>query len=169
MTLAQQIALVLFPFALAFAAASDLLTMTIPNRVSLILLVGFAVLAPLSGMDLHTMTLHAAAGGAVLAIAFACFAFGWIGGGDAKLAAMIALWLGLGGTLEFLAVAAIFGGLLTVAILRLRQAVLPGPMARQAWLMRLHDPRAGVPYGIALAAAGLMVFPHTPWMALAGF
>jgi prepilin peptidase CpaA len=167
MTLAQQIALVVFPFTLAFAAASDLLTMTISNRISLVLLAGFALLAPLSGMDVSTITLHAAAGGAVLAVGFTCFSFGWIGGGDAKLAAMIALWLGWGATIEFLTIAAVLGGILTFAILGLRSAILPALMARQAWLLRLHDPRSGVPYGIALSAAGLMAFPHTAWMSLA--
>ena len=37
--------LFLFPALMAFAAASDLFTMTISNRVSLLLVAGFAVLA----------------------------------------------------------------------------------------------------------------------------
>jgi len=35
--------------------------------------------------------------------------------------------------------------------------------------MRLHEKGAGVPYGIALAAAALMIYPQTGWMShLAG-
>jgi prepilin peptidase CpaA len=35
--------------------------------------------------------------------------------------------------------------------------------------MRLHRVDAGVPYGIALAAAAIMVYPHTIWMKPLGF
>jgi prepilin peptidase CpaA len=38
----------------------------------------------------------------------------------------------------------------------------------QGWLVRLHNPKEGVPYGIALAAAGLLVYPQTPFMAALG-
>ena len=50
--------LLLFPSLMAFAAASDLLTMTISNRVSLLLIAGFAVLAAGSGMGLHDILMH---------------------------------------------------------------------------------------------------------------
>jgi len=52
------------------------------------------VLAPLTGMGLHDMLSHLGAGAAVLAVAFACFAIGQVGGGDAKVAAAAALWFG---------------------------------------------------------------------------
>src|SRR6202034_4356493 len=86
--------LTLFPIMMAFAASSDLFTMTIANRISLILAGGFVVLAPLIGMSAADMAWHAGAGAAILAVTFAMFSFGWIGGGDAKLAAVTALWLG---------------------------------------------------------------------------
>src|SRR3954470_16035584 len=88
--------LLLFPALMAFAAASDLFTMTISNRVSLALAAGFLVLAVLSGMGFYDILAHVGAGAAVLAAAFACFAMGWIGGGDAKVAASAALWFGFG-------------------------------------------------------------------------
>ena len=83
-----------FPALIGFAAASDLLTMTISNRVSLLLVGGFVVMAAFSGMGLEDFAWHVAAGIAVLVVAFGCFAFGWIGGGDAKVAAATALWFG---------------------------------------------------------------------------
>ena len=86
--------LLLFPALMAFAAASDLFTMTISNRVSLALVAGFLVLALLGGMGLHDFLMHLGAGAAVLVVAFACFAMGWVGGGDAKVAAGVALWFG---------------------------------------------------------------------------
>src|SRR3990167_4692826 len=115
----------LFPLGVAYGAASDVVSMTIPNRLVLALFAGFIVLAPVVGMGLETFALHLASGAVVLAVAFAFFAFGWIGGGDAKFAAVIALWLGLTPPLEFVATSAIFGGALTLAILTFRRKMLP--------------------------------------------
>ena len=162
----RYVAFFIFPVGMALAAASDLLTMTISNRLMLVLGVVFLALAPLVGMDLHTFAIHLAAAGGVLALAFFCFAMGWIGGGDAKLAAIIALWLGAASSFDFLLLAAILGGGLTLLILSFRSAVLPAAIVRLPWIQRLHDPRQGVPYGIALAAAALAVYPHTLWMTM---
>src|SRR3954452_12428026 len=92
--IADAIRLLLFPALMAFAASSDLLTMTISNRISLILVGAFFILAVWSGMPLADIGMHALAGVAVLVVTFVFFARGWIGGGDAKLAAATALWLG---------------------------------------------------------------------------
>jgi prepilin peptidase CpaA len=53
---------------------------------------------------------------------------------------------------------------LTVLILKFRVNPLPPILAHQDWVQRLHDKDAGVPYGIALAAAALLVYPDTAWM-----
>jgi prepilin peptidase CpaA len=160
----QHVLFVLFPIGMAYSAASDLLTMTISNRISLALVACFLLLAPLTGIDLQTFGMHWAAGGVVLAVGFTFFALGWIGGGDAKLSAAIALWLGWNNTVEFVGLAAVFGGILTLAILSFRGAVLPAFVVRQPWVQRLHDEKAGVPYGVALAAAALAIYPHTIWV-----
>jgi prepilin peptidase CpaA len=149
---------------MAYAAVSDLFTMTISNKLTLGLVAGFLAVSPLVGMDLTTFGLHWAAGGVVFAVAFLCFAMGWIGGGDAKLASAAALWLGWQATIEFIALASVFGGVLTVVLLAFRRSVLPAFVIRQPWVQRLHDQRAGVPYGVALAIAGLTTYPHTIWV-----
>ena len=156
--------LMLFPALMAFAAASDLFTMTISNRVSLALVAGFLALAVLSGMGLYDILLHIGAGAAVLAVAFACFSMGWIGGGDAKVAAGAALWFGFGHLLNYLLYASLFGGALTLLLLQFRQWPLPYPLNGQAWLLRLHDRQSGIPYGIALAIGALMIYPETEWI-----
>ncbi len=165
--LAQYMLFAVFPLAMAYAAISDLMTMTISNRLTLALAAAFVLLWPATGMDLHAFGLHWAAGGAVLAVSFFCFAMGWIGGGDAKLASVTALWLGWDSTIEFIAIASIFGGALTLLLLSFRRSVLPAFIIRQPWIQRLHDEGAGVPYGVALAAAGLVTYPHTIWMHMA--
>jgi prepilin peptidase CpaA len=156
--------LLLFPALMAFAAASDLLTMTISNRVSLALAAGFLVLALLGGMGFHDMLSHLGAGIGVLTVAFACFAMGWVGGGDAKLAAATALWFGFGDLMNYLVYASLFGGALTLLLLQFRQWPLPHAFFGQAWLLRLHAKDSGIPYGIALAMGALMIYPQTDWI-----
>ena len=156
--------LLLFPALMAFAASSDLFTMTISNRVSLTLVAGFFVLAALGGMSLDAMALHVGAGMTVLVAAFACFAFGWVGGGDAKIAAAAALWFGLPHLMNYLLYASLFGGALTLLLLQFRQWPLPYPLAGQHWLARLHAKESGIPYGIALAMGALLIYPDTDWV-----
>jgi prepilin peptidase CpaA len=158
------VALLLFPALMAFAASSDLFTMTISNRVSLALTIGFFALALMAGMNAADILSHLGAGLMVLAITFVLFAFGWIGGGDAKLAAATALWLGFDHLLEYAIYASLFGGALTLLILKFRILPMPQFLVRQEWVMRLHQSNAGIPYGIALAAAALLIYPHTAWM-----
>ena len=158
------IRLLLFPALMAFAASSDLLTMTISNRLSLALAGGFFLLTLMTGMSLPTIGMHLAAAAVVLVVTFACFSQGWIGGGDAKLAAATALWLGFDHLLDYAIYASLFGGALTLLILQFRKFPLPETLARQKWIARLHEAGGGVPYGIALAAAALVVYPKTGWM-----
>ena len=160
----EVIKLLLFPAMMAFAASSDLLTMKIPNRVSLLMIGGFILLAVATGMSLEQLALHAAAGLLVLILAFAFFARGWIGGGDAKLAAATALWFGFEHLTEYLIYGSIFGGALTLALLQYRAVPMPAMLIGRVWAERLHEPKGGVPYGIALAAAAMVVYPSTPWM-----
>jgi prepilin peptidase CpaA len=156
--------LLLFPALMAFAAASDLFTMTISNRVSLALAAGFLVLAVASGMGPTDILLHVGAGAVVLMVAFLCFAMGWVGGGDAKVAAAAALWFGFGHLMNYLLYASLFGGALTLLLVQFRQWPLPYSLAGQAWLMRLHAKESGIPYGIALAIGALMIYPETEWV-----
>jgi prepilin peptidase CpaA len=156
--------LLLFPAVMAFAASSDLLTMTISNRISIILVLGFAVLAPITGISVETMAWHFLSGMIVLALGLICYARGWVGGGDVKLAALVAMWLGISLLPDFLLLASIFGGALTMLILSFRSMPLPGTLVRLPWLARLHEATEGVPYGIALALAALVIYPSTIWM-----
>jgi prepilin peptidase CpaA len=166
--LTEAITLTLFPAMMAFAASSDLLTMTIANRVSLLLIAGFIVIAILTGASGADILSHVGAAAAVLAVTFLCFSCGWIGGGDAKLAAATALWLGFGHLFDYLVYASLLGGALTVLIIQFRNFPMPSVLIGRDWAERLHRQGGGVPYGIALAAAALLVYPQTEWMASLG-
>jgi prepilin peptidase CpaA len=166
--LTDVIRLLLFPALMAFAASSDLLTMTISNKLSLALTGSFFLLTFAIGMTLPAIGMHLAAAVLVLVFSFGFFSQGWIGGGDAKLVAATALWFGFDYLLDYLIYASLFGGVLTLALIQFRKFPLPGPLARQPWIMRLHETGGGIPYGIALAAAALAVYPKTAWMPIFG-
>ncbi|MFD1331384.1 prepilin peptidase [Methylopila musalis] len=155
--------LAVLPALVAVAAVSDLLTMTIPNRLVLAVTAAFAVAAPVAGLSPAEIGLHLAAGALVLAIGMALFIPGWIGGGDAKLAGALALWLGFTPLLEWFVLFALFGGALTFAMLWYRGVPLPARLVGVDWLARLHRPTSGVPYGVALAAGTLLLLPGTDW------
>lgn len=159
--------LMIFPAAMALAGASDLFTMRVPNTLVIAMAVVFFLAAPLAGLGWYDLGSHAAIASIALAIGFTLFAMGWIGGGDAKLFAATCLWLGPD-VLSYVIYAALIGGVLTLALLYWRAIPLPALLTSQSWIVRLHDPQAGVPYAIALACAGLLVYPHTPFMAVFG-
>ena len=156
----QTSTLLFFPALMIFAAISDLFTMTISNRISIALVCIFIPLAYFGGVAPTEIAFNLACGAAILVITFGMFAFGWIGGGDAKLAAATAIWIGWDRLGDYGLDAALLGGLLTLAILQLRKWPLPD-WAAFDWLLRLHDRKSGVPYGIALAIAGLIIYPET--------
>ena len=158
--------LAIFPFCLAMAAINDLFSMTIPNRISLILIAGFAVAAPVAGLPLQEIGLHLAAAGAVFAVCLALFAAGVMGGGDAKLLTACALWFGLNMSLmEFAVYVSFIGGMLTLIIVILRS------QAESILAMGLRLPGSllvskKIPYGIAIAIGGFMAFPSSPLVQL---
>lgn len=159
MTFEIAVLLTFFSMAMSYAAVSDMLTMTIPNRLSLALLGGFLAFGLFLGLPLSTIGWHLLAGLMVLVVTFGMFSMGWVGGGDAKLAAVTAVWCGFPGLLEYSTIASFFGGVLTLAILAVRKYPVPR-FAHWPWLLRLHDAKTGIPYGIALAVAGLIMFPE---------
>lgn len=157
--------LVIFPFCMAFAAVSDLLSMTIANRVSILLVAAFAIIAPFTGMNWVEYAMHFAAGGLVLIATFALFAIGAMGGGDAKLLPATAVWMGLGIPLvQYLVFASVLGGVLTLGLILYRRSAMAVFTGNNLFLRNLADERAGIPYGIALGISGLLVYPDTVLM-----
>ena len=154
---------VVFPFCMVFAAVSDAVSMTIANRVSVVLVIAFAVVAPLTGMDLGSYGWHFAAAAMVLAVTFTMFAIGGMGGGDAKLMAATALWMGFNlNLLNYLVTSAFLGGVLTVAILSYRKSPLADMTGSNMFLRHFANPQVGVPYAVALGLGGLIAYPDSP-------
>lgn len=166
MTLFAALAALAFPALVIVAALKDMTSYTIPNWISLALLAAFPVAALTAGLPLPTLGLCAVVGAGALVLGMVMFAFGWIGGGDAKLFAAAALWLGVPAALPFLVATCIAGGALALGLLTLRSALVrPLTLGGPAWLVRLTEPGENVPYGLAIAIGGLVAFPGSPLMA----
>jgi prepilin peptidase CpaA len=160
---------ILFPLGMVYAGLMDLVTLKIRNALVLALGAGWLVLAPLAGFPLQDLGWSVGVASFVFAVTFVLFALGWIGGGDAKLAAVSALWFSPEQALLYFTYASLLGGMLTLGILQLRAAMLPASLYRIPWIAQLQAPKAGVPYGAAMAPAALIVFPDTSWIAHAAF
>ncbi len=146
---------------LALAAAWDIASFTIPNFIPLSLIVLFACFIVAAQLSWGAIGAHVLVGFIGLFAGFSLFSFKLIGGGDAKLFASTLVWLGFRDALDYALVAALFGGGLTLAILSLRALPLPVFLGRHAWIARLHDQSAGIPYGVALASGAFAVLPYT--------
>lgn len=161
-----QAALVLvFPALVIVGALRDVVSYTIPNWVSLALVAAFPLAALALGLPLGVAGLHLGVGAAALVCGMILFALGWIGGGDAKLLAAAALWLGWPAAVTFLLVTGLAGGALALGLLTLRSAWLrPVVLLGPPWFNRLAEPGENVPYGLAIAVGALAAFPASPLM-----
>jgi prepilin peptidase CpaA len=158
---AEWLVIFALPALLAAAAGWDVASFTIPNFLQAALFAAFVAFCVAAGLSLPAIGYHLLAGVVGLTIGFALFTLGYIGGGDAKLFAVVMLWLGFGDVLSYALFASLFGGALTLGLLFLRNLPLPALLARQGWIVRLHDEKSGIPYGVALALGAFWILPHS--------
>ncbi|OYX36787.1 MAG: pilus assembly protein CpaA [Caulobacterales bacterium 32-69-10] len=159
----QTLLLIVFPALAIVAALSDATTMTIPNWISAALVLAFFPTALAVGLPAPAIGLSVALCLGALVAGMAMFALHWIGGGDAKLFAASALWLGMAGAAPFLVWTAIAGGALALALLGARRwaSDIGVPFRPPGWMERLLAPEGDIPYGIAIAAGALAAFPQS--------
>jgi prepilin peptidase CpaA len=166
--------LLVFPALVILGGARDLVSYRIPNWISLALLAGFALAALaalVAGVAPSALGLNLAVGAGALVVGAIMFALGWIGGGDAKLFAAAALWIGWPAAGDYVVVTGLAGGALATLLLSLRSAIFrPYVLSGPPWFMRLAEPGENVPYGVAIAVGALVAFPGSVLVkAAAGF
>lgn len=143
--MAAHVLLAILAALLLFAAATDLRSRIIANRLNL----AIALLAPAywwaTGLPLWPeVAVQLLLGALVFAFFAGLFALGWMGGGDVKLLGALALWLPLLGILKLLVAMSLVGGLLTLIVIAVHRA-------------RKLSAAPEVPYGVAIAAAAFWV------------
>jgi prepilin peptidase CpaA len=143
--------------ALVIAAATDIKRYEIPNGVSIALVAGFALAAP--ALPVVEVVWHIAAAGVMFGITAILFFRGLMGGGDVKAATGLALWYGLAGLPALLLLISMLGGGLALALLAARR-LAPQAADSGCWYARLLAKGEGVPYGVAISGAGLILAPQ---------
>jgi prepilin peptidase CpaA len=156
----------LFPAAVIVAAMRDVTSFTIPNWISFAAILAFFPAAMVAHMPLGALEISAAAGGLALVGGILMFALGWIGGGDAKLFAACALWVGWPAILPFLIWTSLAGGALALALLWSRKLVATMPAMGPPWFGRLMQAGGDVPYGLAIATGALIAFPSSAFFSI---
>lgn len=156
-------AVLLFTAANFRVAITDMTKMKIENGIILTMLAGYFILASIAGVNLASMAEDSLIALCVLVAGFILFMTGAVGAGDVKLAAVTALWMGPALTIPYIVYSAIAGGILTITIVAMRQFPLPSLVKGQSWAKKLHHKQTGIPYGVALAVAALILMPEADW------
>jgi prepilin peptidase CpaA len=168
-SLVAQLIVAVFPAGAIAAAVLDATSFTIPNKLTIGLAAAFFPVALILGLPMPTIAACAAVGILALMVGIGLFALNWCGGGDAKMLAACALWLGLPAMLPFLFYMSLFGGVLALGLVMARKMMLGGLVANgPAWLGRLLAPEEALPYGVAIALGALVAFPSSPIFAALG-
>lgn len=152
--------MIVFATSMLTTVYKDATTMTIPNWASLLVLAGFFVVLPFVWQDWANFGEHMAAGGLMFAIGFAMFAFGWLGGGDAKLMAATSFWWTFPDLLIYVFYTTIAGGVLALFILVGREFI-PAKVLTHPWMYRMIKDDKHMPYGLALAFGALVTLPQS--------
>ncbi len=156
-----------FPASLLIAAMNDLYEYKIPNWVSVVLFLSYFAAGIGFGAPAGDLLEGFLFGCAALVFGFALFAGKVLGGGDAKLIAACAPWIGPSALMPFAFYTALAGGAFAVALVLFRKTPLLPVYASAPWLMRLHQRPKDIPYAVAIAAGGLISFPQTSMFQLA--
>ena len=150
----------IFVFCVVYAMVSDFSGLRIPNIVSILLVLAFAVYAAFGGGGELWQYMALAVG--VFVLMFVCFALGWLGAGDVKFLGAVILWTGPAHSAAFLLLFALFSGGFALMLLALKSAQGYLPILAELPVMEKFSrwARNGLcPYGIPIGLAALCVAP----------
>ncbi|WP_409432514.1 prepilin peptidase [Litorimonas sp. RW-G-Af-16] len=137
------------------AAFKDATTFTIPNWISLAIIAAFIAVVPFTWQGVGVLGEHVLVGLAFFAAGFTMFALGWLGGGDAKMMAATALWWTWPDAVTYIFSTTVVGLGLAVVII-LGRNFIPVRVLTSPWTHKIFKEEKNMPYGIALAAGGVI-------------
>lgn len=161
------LAISVFPAGMIIAAFNDIYEFKIPNWVSVALLIAYFTAGLALGVDLRILFEGFVLACVSIVLGFGLFVANVLGGGDAKLLAATAPWVGLGGLGPFLFNVALAGGGLAIFLIVFRKTPALPVYAHAPWLLRLHQRPKDIPYAVAIATGGLLSFPQIPYFTAA--
>jgi prepilin peptidase CpaA len=151
-----------FPLCLVIAMVTDFRRFEIPNLVCLALALSFLPVAYLADFSLPQIGWRLGIGALMFLVGLALFSMRLFGGGDGKLLAAASIWTGHEALPGFLFYVAIFGGLLAITVVLLRKTRLAETIPESSIWAKFLNRENGIPYGVAIGCAGLMIFPWLP-------
>jgi prepilin peptidase CpaA len=146
---------------ICYAIVSDFRNLIIPNWIIMILISAFAVFAGIY-LEPGSILAHVAVAAIALLFFSAFFVAGWMAGGDVKLIAAIALWMGPENAAQLVLLTALLGSLLALALLQMKKygdRVTSSALGNN-WLFqraRALAEQGQCPYGVAIGAAALLL------------
>ena len=175
--LALTITLFLFCLAVAYGAACDVRTYTIPNRVSYGLVGLFTIYAFLVWLNppeiyfpqlhkgefhLPPIALNVFYGLVVFAFFFVFWRIGWVGGGDVKFISAISLFMGLDDVLAFVVLMSVIALLMVfvlkaIPLINMQLGNRPLPKFLAKMIEKINERQ--IPYGLPAAMAALALIP----------
>jgi len=151
---------VIFASTMLMAAFKDATTMTIPNWISLALIAGFFIVMPFVWPGWEAFGTHILVGLSFFLAGFAMFAFGWLGGGDAKLMAATALWWQWPDAVIYVLYTTVIGFFLAL-VLMIGRKFIPVRILTAPWAYKMFKDEKKMPYGLALASGALITLPQS--------
>ena len=145
------------------AALQDAVQLKISNLITGFVL-GLAVIAMLTSGPTIGLWQNAAVFLVLLGVGTILFSNGVLGGGDVKLLAAVGLWTDGASALRLIVATCLAGGVLALLIIVLRTVVPAAAAAR----VKTLKPKAGIPYGIAIAVGAILVIYMSQMNARAG-
>ncbi len=146
------------------ACVTDWRDLRIPNWISAAISLLFVVAFVVSPASFGPWWSHFGAGAVMLAATIAMFAAGHFGGGDAKLASALCLWLGLAGIVPFVLFMGIAGGVLGLFALYIKKKRPFAQPRSEGWIAKVQAGGNALPYGIAISFGFAVAIFHTPVM-----
>ena len=164
----ETLILSVFPLMVVTAAISDFFTLKIPNWLNAVIAVSVIPFVLMSDMPMEVFAGHIVAGLVTFVFGFMLFSAHIFGGGDAKMLAACAVWVGWDSLMEFAIITAFAGGALVLAmkiwVFFASRKDHKDMIKNMKWAQNFLSKRPQLPYGIAIATGSVIIFPATWWV-----
>ena len=151
--MAAQLILYLLAALLVAAACQDMAKLTIANIFPTLIILLFPVWVAVAGPEAD-IWMNGINFLIILGVGLVLFALQWLGGGDVKLFAAVALWFDFAGIIPLVFYVTMAGAGLTIFLVLLCRVVPAGVKSRFEWA--IFQRKGPIPYGVAIAIGAIL-------------